>query len=92
MPLDDRLGSRMEPAGARIIPKPFPRREDLPFGGFGQRCRIGKALHPCTEFRQDCGDRGLLKHEFGDQDRVGGVIPAPGEIVTAVAGVPCQKG
>ena len=69
--VDHRLGRRMEPAGARVIAKPLPRREDFAFGGLGQRCRIGKELYPSPEFRQDRRDRGLLEHEFGDQDRVG---------------------
>lgn len=88
--LHDDSSGRAEIARPRIIAETLPGVENVTFGGCGQSGEIGKAPHPLTIIGDDSGDLRLLKHELGDQDRVGIGGTAPGEIA-AVFSIPREE-
>jgi len=69
---------------SRIITEAFPGAQNLRFSRGGKRADGGKPVQPPIIVRDDGSRLGLLEHDFGNQDGVGIVGLAPGEIAFAL--------
>ena len=68
---------------SRIITEAFPGVQNLRFSRRGKRADGGKPAQPSIIVRNDGSGLGLLEHDFGNQDGVGIVGLAPGQIAFA---------
>src|SRR6476620_12800866 len=80
----------VEISRASVIAEALPRAKHLIFRSARQRGEIGKSAQPLVIIRDDGGDLRLLKHELGNEDRVGIAGPAPGEI-PSIPTIPTQQ-
>lgn len=87
----DLLGSLVQVAGARVVAKPGPVMQHLVDGGVGQGQHVGEAGHEPLVIGDDSGNLGLLQHDLGDPDPVGGFVLLPGQGLAAVDLVPVQN-
>ena len=69
---------------SRIITEAFPGAQNLRFSRGGKRADGGKPVQPPIIVRDDGRSLGLLEDDFGNQDGVGIVGLAPGEITFAL--------
>ncbi len=76
-PGNDRLCCAMQIASPRVVAEPFPVFHDLLLRCRGEGRNIGKFLHPSLKIRLHSGNRCLLKHEFGNENRIGRRIRPP---------------
>ena len=81
---------RPEISRTGIIAEPLPGMENVVLRGRGESGNGGEAAQPFIIIRNDRRDLGLLEHEFGNEDRVGIIGPAPWEIA-AIRAVPGEK-
>jgi hypothetical protein len=68
---------------SRIITEAFPGAQNLRFSRGRKRADGRKPVQPPIIVRDDGSSLGLLEHDFGNQDRVGIVGLAPGQIAFA---------
>ncbi len=78
--LGDGLGGFLKIARAVIVAESGPVREQIGFGGGGERFDGREAIEKAFEVRDDGGDAGLLEHNFREQDGVGIAGATPREI------------
>lgn len=90
MLLADRDSRGPEISGPRIITEPLPGMENVGLGCVGENSDAGETPEPFIVIRNDGRDLGLLKHELGNEDRVGICRTSPGQIA-AVYPVPGEK-
>ncbi len=80
----------MKVACPRVITKALPSMENIGFSRAGEGPNGGETAEPSIIVRDHGGGLSLLEHYFGDQDGVGVVGAAPGEIAF-VAAIPAKK-
>ena len=90
MLLHDRERRGPQISGARIIAESLPGMQNIVLGSGGERFDGREAPQPFVIVRDDRIDLSLLKHEFGNKDRVGIICSAPGKIA-AIFAVPGKK-
>ncbi|MNH27270.1 hypothetical protein D3C79_873740 [compost metagenome] len=88
--ITDLLRRLVQVAGTGVVTEPGPVVQHLVDGGVGQRQHIGEAGHEALIVGDDGGDLGLLQHDLGDPDPVGGLVLLPGQGLAAVDLVPVQ--
>ena len=80
----------MKIACPRIVTEALPGVENIGFSRAGKRADSGKTAEPSNIVRDYGGGLGLLEHDLGDEDDIGVVAAAPGEIA-AVIRIPAKK-
>jgi hypothetical protein len=85
------LRGGMKIPGAVVIAEALPGVENIVLRSAGDRSEIREAAKPFIIIRDYGGDLGLLKHELGDENRVGIAGFAPRQIA-AVAAKPAEEG
>jgi hypothetical protein len=89
-PGPDLLSRGVQVPGAGVVPRSFPRLEDVgPVGG-GERVDRREPLHEPLEVGDRLGDAGLLEEDLGDPDPVGVRGASPGKGAT-VGPEPAQE-
>ena len=73
-----------------VVTQPLPAVENAGARRKRESGEIGEAAQPLIIIREDSGDLGLLKHELGNEDRVGIAGAAPGK-VAPVRAVPAHE-
>jgi len=81
---EDGFGATMKISRSRIVTEAFPGAQNLRFSRRSKRADGGKPVQPPIIVRDDGSSLGLLEHDFGNQDGVGIVGLAPGEIAFAL--------
>lgn len=74
---DDGLGGFMKIACAGVVAESFPCFKDLVLGGVGELLDAAESFHEAEVIRLGLRNAGLLKHDFGNPDAVGGAIVPP---------------
>ncbi len=90
-PVADGLGGGVEIARASVVAETLPGVQDVGLLGAREAFNIREALEPRSIIREHGRDLGLLEHDLGDEDGVGVLRLAPGE-VTAVFAIPGEEG
>ena len=86
----DQPGGRMQISGAGVIAEALPGVKHIVLLRPCQRGKGWKSAQPLFIIREHRSDLGLLKHRFGNQDRVRIIGSSPGKIA-AVLAIPGQK-
>ena len=81
----------MQIARSGVVTQSLPAVENAGLRSKREGGKIGEAAKPLIVIRKDGGDLGLLKHELGNEDRVGVADPPPRQ-VAPVSAIPTQKG
>ena len=89
---EDGFGERMKITSPTIVAEPLPVAENEGLGGASEGGPGGEATKPTVVVGKNGGDAGLLAHEFGDGDMVGGGRGAPGERSLMVAEPAVEEG
>ncbi len=82
---EDGFGERMKITSPTVVAEPLPVAENEGLGGASEGGPGGEATKPAVVVGKNGGDAGLLAHEFGDGDMVGGGRGAPGKRSLMVA-------
>ena len=80
----------MKIARPRVITETLPGMENIGFSRTGERPNSGETAEPSIIVRHHGGGLSLLKHYLGDQNGVGIVGAAPGQLAP-VMGIPTKK-
>ena len=87
---EDDFCKSMQLARSGVVTQSLPAVENAGFRSKREGGKIGEAAKPLIIIREDSGDLGLLKHELGNEDRVGVAGPPPWQMAP-VSAIPTQK-
>jgi hypothetical protein len=87
---EDDFCKSMQIARSGVVTQSLPAVENARFRSKREGGKIGEAAKPLIIIREDSGDLGLLKHELGNEERVG-VAGLPPWQVAPVSAIPTQK-
>ena len=81
----------MQIAPTAVVTQTRPPVQHFVGGGNGQRDYIREGRNEAVKLTLDGGDLGLLQHNLGDPNAVGGWILLPRQILAAVCFPPAQQ-
>ena len=87
---DNQFCAAVKIARPRVITETLPGVENIGFSRTGERPNGGETAEPSNIVRDHSGGLSLLEHYLGDENGVGVLGAAPGELA-AVIGIPAKK-